>query len=134
MGSGAIVGTGYGAVAAMRAGWAVSSNLALLVDYGAVLRSSSSAEAVEVRNRELLRGCVQYWPVSGLFLRGGLGVARVDDATDDEPVSPAYAAGLGYELASGRHAVFDVSIEHGGWLWRDELQSDFFVLLGFSYY
>jgi len=135
LGFGKIIDAGFGTAASMRVGWALTPELAFLFDYNAILPSTASGgTALELRSRELFRGCLQYWPLSRLFLRGGLGAARPSDTTHDELLSAAYGVGLGYEAARGRHAVFDMSIEHGGWLWRDQLQSDVFVLLGFSYY
>jgi len=143
--SNAAVASGLG----MQVGWMLRPRLAVMLDTHGTAVGSSQIDATEVsssvRVRALIAAAMQWWPTERLWLRGGLGPARVEGVTASVGIVPS--AGIeetksgfgmtmvsGFELYQGSLFALDLHARYTGIQAAGKGYNDLVAGLGFAWY
>jgi hypothetical protein len=93
-------------------------------------------------NQTLLTAGFQYWILSRLWLRGGVGLASVgfryegdlDDSDDERHSTIGLAGGIGFEILSRRTFALDVELRAGTGFYDDKRANNGAFTIGVTWY
>jgi hypothetical protein len=127
----------------------ITPRLAVMLDtHGAAVGSSDvggSNVSASVRVRALAAAAVQYWPTNRFWVRGGVGLGRVEGATTSVLIVPSASieetkngfgttVATGFELYQGPLFAFDLHARYAGIRAGGENYSSLLFGLGFVWY